>query len=99
MERRALLKLLCLGATAAVVASPARAFTRLAPVAPPDFDPTTTPQAAVATPEDIERAKVEKARWWRRRRRRHYRRYYRRYYYYRPRRYYRPRFWRPRFWW
>jgi hypothetical protein len=95
MERRALLKLLCLGATAAFAASPVRAFTRLAPVAPPDFDPTTTPQAAVATPEDIERAKIEKAWWYRRRRRR----YYRRYYYYRPRRYYRPYFWRPHRWW
>jgi hypothetical protein len=98
MERRALLKLLCLGATAAFAASPARAFTRLAPVAPPDFDPTTTPQAAVATPEDIEQAKIEQARW-RRRRWRRYRRYYRRYYYYRPRHYYRRHYWRRHYWW
>jgi len=94
MERRALLKLLCLGATAAFAASPARAFTRLAPVAPPDFDPTTTPQAAVATPEDIEQAKIEKAWWYRRRRR-----YYRRYYYYRPRHYYRRHYRRRHYWW
>lgn len=84
MERRAILKLLCLGATAAFAASPARALTRLAPVEPPDTDPTTIPRAAVATPEDIERAKIEKAWWYRRVRRRHYRRYSRRYY----RRYY-----------
>lgn len=71
MERRAFLKFLCagIGAAAVVASSPSKALTRLAPLGVPDDDPAMTPEAAVATPEDMERAKVEKSYWgWRRRR-------------------------------
>ena len=85
MERRAFLKLLCIGAGVVAAAAPAASFV---PLAAPDHDLDLAPQPAVATSKDMERTQVEKA-WyghWRRVNRRHYRRVrrrvYRRHYYY-----------------
>lgn len=91
MERRAFLKFMIAGAGAAAVAasSDALALTTLpapAPSAAPD------PDVAVATPADLEQAKIEKAQWG----------YRRRYWgrpYWGPRPYWRRRyFWGPRRW-
>lgn len=69
-----------------LVASQAQALTGLA--RPPVADPALGPQSGVATPEDMEKAQIEKSyyhwrrrRWlwgpgWRRRRRRYWRRRY-----------------------
>ena len=87
MERRAFLKLLCIGAGVAAVAAPAEALASFVPLAAPDHDPDLASQPGVATSEDMERVQVEKAYYghWRRvgRRvgRRHVRRAYRRRYY------------------
>ena len=84
MERRAFLKLLCIGVGVAAAAAPAVAFTSFVPLAAPDHDLDLVPQPGVATSENMERVQVEKA-WyghWRRVGRRHYRRVYRRRYYY-----------------
>jgi hypothetical protein len=73
MERRDFLKSLCVGSAAALAASPARAFTPLASSAPASLDPSQAPQASVATPEDLEQAKIEQTfggGYWRHRRRR-----------------------------
>jgi hypothetical protein len=80
MERRSFLKCIFAGAVAAAIAfaSPSRALTRVAPIEP--VDEALTPEAAVATPEDMERAKIEKTYWYWRRRRRWHRRYWRRRY-------------------
>ena len=78
MERRAFLKLLCIGVGVAAAAAPAEAFTSFVPLADHDLD--LVPQPGVATSENMERVQVEKA-WyghWRRVGRRHYRRVYRR---------------------
>jgi hypothetical protein len=87
MERRACLKLLCIGAGVVAAAAPAEAFTSFVPLAAPDHDLDLAPQPGVATSKDMERAQVDKA-WyghWRRVNRRHWRRvhrrYHRRYYY------------------
>ena len=82
MERRSFLKCIFAGAGAAVIAfaSPSRALTRVMPIEPVDEAPVLTPEAAVATPEDMERAKIEKTYWYWRRRRRWHRRYWRRRY-------------------
>ena len=80
MERRAFLKLLCIGVGVAAAAAPAVAFTSFVPLADHDLD--LVPQPGVATSENMERVQVEKA-WyghWRRVGRRHYRRVYRRHY-------------------
>jgi hypothetical protein len=53
-----------------------------------DEAPVLTPEAAVATPEDMERAKIEKTYWYWRRRRRWWRR----------RRRWHRRYWRRRYW-
>ncbi len=88
MERRAFLQLLCVGMGMASAATPAKAFTLFAPLAAPGSDPGRAPKPSVATPEDIDRAQVEKVYYghWRRVNRRHYRRVsrrvYRRHYYY-----------------
>ena len=88
MERRAFLKLLCIGAGVVAAAAPAEALNSFVPLAAPDHGPDLAPQPGVATSKDMERAQVEKA-WyghWRRVNRRHYRRVrrrvYRRHYYY-----------------
>ena len=88
MERRAFLKLLCIGAGVVATAAPAEAFTSFVPPAAPDHDLDLAPQPGVATSDDMERVQLEKA-WyghWRRVNRRHYRRVrrrvYRRHYYY-----------------
>jgi hypothetical protein len=82
MERRAFLKLLCIGAGVAAVAAPAEALTSFMPLAAPDHDRDLAPQPGVATSEDMERVQVKKAWYGHRRRvyRRHYRRVYRRHY-------------------
>jgi hypothetical protein len=87
MERRAFLKLLCIGAGVVAVAAPAEAFTSFVPLAAPNHDLDLAPQPGVATSKDMALAQVEKA-WyghWRRVNRRHWRRihrrYHRRYYY------------------
>jgi hypothetical protein len=72
MERRGFLKLsLGIAAAAAVVGSTTRsqAMPVMAPVEP---KPDAAPEAAVATPHDVEDAQVEKVQWWRWRRRRYY---------------------------
>ena len=80
MERRAFLKLLCIGAGVAAAVAPAKAFTSFAPLAAPDHDLGLAPQPGVATSEDMEHAQVEKAYYghWRRVNRRVNRRVYRR---------------------
>ena len=86
MERRAFLKLLCIGAGVVAAAAPAEALTSFMPLAAPGHDLDLAPQPGVATSKDMERARVEKA-WyghWRRVNRRHWRRFHRRYH----RRYY-----------
>ena len=83
MERRAFLKLLCIGAGVVAAGAPAEAFTSFMPLTQPGPDPDLAPQPGVATSKDMERAQVEKA-WnghWRRVNRRHWRRVRRRYYY------------------
>jgi hypothetical protein len=88
MERRNFLQLLCVGMAMASTATPAKAFTLLAPIALPGPDPRLAPEPSVASGEDIDHAQIEKV-WyghWRRVNRRHYRRVsrrvYRRHYYY-----------------
>jgi hypothetical protein len=94
MERRSFLKCIFAGAGVAAIAfaSPSRALTRVTPIEPVDEAPVLTPEAAVATPEDMERAKIEKTYWYWRRRRRWHRRYWRR------RRRWHRRYWRRRYW-
>jgi hypothetical protein len=91
MERRAFLKLLCIGAGVVAAGAPAEAFTSFVPLAVPNRDLDLAPQPGVATSKDMERVQVEKAwyghwrrvnrRHWRRVNRRHWRRVRRRYYY------------------
>ena len=70
-ERRAFPKFMFAGAgaAAAVAASfaPSLALTWLAPLEPPAQTASPTPEAAVATEVDMERAKVQKSYWHRRR--------------------------------
>ena len=82
MERRAFLKLLCIGAGLAAAAAPAEALTSFVPLAAPDQD-LDLAQRGAATSEDMERTHVKKAYYghWRRVGRRHVRRAYRRRYY------------------
>ncbi|MBI1867305.1 MAG: hypothetical protein HYS06_03265 [Methylocystis sp.] len=73
MERRTFLTLMFAGAGASMLAtfaSPSKALTRLAPIEPIDDTPTLKPEAAIATPEDMETAKIEKIQYWYWRRRR-----------------------------
>src|ERR1700731_1731098 len=63
MERRAFLKLLCIGTGVVAAAAPAEAFTSFVPLAAPDHDLDLAPQPGVATSKDMERAQVEKA-WY-----------------------------------
>ena len=80
VERRAFLKLLCIGAGVVAAGAPAEALTSFMPLAEPSHDPDLAPQPGVATSKDMERAQVEKA-WyghWRRVNRRHWRRVNRR---------------------
>ena len=87
MERRAFLQMLCIGMGAMSVAMPAKALTLVDQ--PPRWGSELgqAPEPSVATPEDIDGAKIEKVRYghWRRVNRRHYRRVsrrvYRRHYY------------------
>ena len=82
MERRAFLQMLCIGIGAGAAIVPANAFTAFAPLAEPRDDPRLVPEAAVATPKDLEQSHIENA-WyghWRRVGRRHYRRVGRRHY-------------------
>jgi len=91
MERRAFLKLLCIGAGVVAAGAPAEALTSFMPPAEPSHDPDLAPQPGVANSKDMERAQVEKAwyghwrrvnrRHWRRVNRRHWRRVRRGYYY------------------
>ena len=83
MERRAFLKLLCIGTGLAAAAAPAEALTSFVPLAAPDQDLDLAPKRGVATSEDMERTHVKKAYYghWRRVGRRHVRRAYRRRYY------------------
>ena len=83
MERRAFLKLLCIGTGLAAAAAPAEALTSFVPLAAPDQDLDLAPKRGVATSDDMERTHVEKAFYghWRRVGRRHVRRAYRRRYY------------------
>jgi hypothetical protein len=85
MERRAFLTALFAGIGASFAASQAQALTGLAPKAAAGSNPAFAPEPGIATPEDLENAKVEKT-WaggyWRHRRRRSRRaarRYYRHY--------------------
>lgn len=80
MERRAFLKLLCIGAGVAAAAAPAMALGSFAPLAGPGRDLGLAPQPGGATSEDMEHAQVEKAYYghWRRVNRRVNRRVYRR---------------------
>ena len=80
MERRAFLKLLCIGAGVAAIAAPAKALISFVPLAAPGHDLGLAPQPGVATSEDMAHMQVEKAYYghWRRVNRRHYRRVYRR---------------------
>jgi hypothetical protein len=88
MERRAFLQLLCVGLGAASLATPAKALTLIDQLAGRGSESGQAQAPSVATPEDVDRAQVEKV-WyghWRRVNRRHYRRVsrrvYRRHYYY-----------------
>ena len=70
-ERRAFLKFMFAGAGAAAVgwaalSAPSLALTWLAPLESAET-PSPTPEAAVATEVDMERAKVQKSYWHRRR--------------------------------
>lgn len=101
MQRRAFLMLMFTGAGAAaavaISSGPSLALTSLAPLDPPIGEPSVAPEPAVATPADLERAKIEQSYWGRRRRFWRRRRYFWRRRYYRPyRRWYRPRFYRRR---
>jgi hypothetical protein len=88
MERRSFLQLLCTGIGAMSVATPAKALDMVMPLTAGERELAETPAPSVATPEDMDRAQIEKARYghWRRVTRRHYRRVgrrvYRRHYYY-----------------
>jgi hypothetical protein len=87
MERRAFLKFMIAGAGAA--AAVAASGEALALTSLPAVPPAGAPEPAVATPADLEQAKVEQTQWG----------YYRRRYYWRPRRRFfwrRPRVWRRR---
>jgi hypothetical protein len=85
MERRAFLRLLCVGMGMVSAATATKALTLVEPLNAPE--PGIAPEPSVATSEDMERAQVEKAYYghWRRVNRRHYRRVsrrvYRRHYY------------------
>jgi hypothetical protein len=87
MERRAFLQLLCFGMGMVSAATATKALTLVEPLTAPDTHRGPAPEAAVATPEDMAHAQVEKAYYghWRRVGRRHYRRVsrrvYRRHYY------------------
>ena len=61
MERRAFLKLLCIGAGVVAAGAPAEALTSFVPLAAPDHDLDLAPQPGVVTSKDTERAQVEKA--------------------------------------
>jgi hypothetical protein len=86
MERRAFLQLLCVGMGMASAATATKALAL--PLAAPGSNLGLAPESSVATSEDMDRGKVEKAYFghWRRVGRRHYRRVrrrvYRRHYYY-----------------
>jgi hypothetical protein len=88
MERRALLQLLCVGMGMVSAATATKAFTLVEPLAAPGSNLGLAPESSVATSEDMDRGKVEKAYFghWRRVGRRHYRRVgrrvYRRHHYY-----------------
>ena len=99
MERRAFLKVaLGIVAGAAVMSSAAQAAPLSLPQTRPSGPDTPNklqPQPALATPDDIEAARVEQVRWGRRRgwgRRR-------RFFGFRRRRFWRRRHWRRRFYW
>jgi hypothetical protein len=86
MERRKFLSLAFIGASVSLLAKPARALTAAAALRSPE--PALGRQPGVATSEEIDEAKTEKAYYghWRRVGRRRYRRvsrrvYRRRYYY------------------
>lgn len=91
MERRTFVTTLLLaGLGVTLGSSHADALPGMQPLAD-DGLPAAQPQFGVATPEDMEKAKIEKA-WWRRRW------YWRRPYWRRP--YWRRRWgWRRRYWW
>ncbi len=86
MQRRAFLQLLGVGIGIASAAKPIKALTLATAIHPAPEAPATG--QAVAKPEDLDRARVEKAYYghWRRVHRRHTRRVtrrvYRRHYYY-----------------
>ena len=83
MERRAFLKLLCIGAGVVAAGAPAGGLlTSFMPLAEPSHDPGFGTANWVSPPsKDMERAQVEKKAWyghWRRVNRRHWRRVNRR---------------------
>ena len=97
MERRFFLKSLLGLAGAAVVGVAAGSQAEAMPVDHPTIAPEVKPDAAVATPEDVEAAKTQSVQYyWRRRR--VVRRYYYRPRYYRPRYVVRRRYYRRRYW-
>ena len=53
MERRAFLKLLCIGAGVVAAGAPAEALTPFMPLAGPSHDPDLAPQPGIATSKDM----------------------------------------------
>jgi hypothetical protein len=84
MQRRTFITALLAGFGATVVVSQSQALPGLTPPAQDGLTPAR-PQSGVATPEDLENAKIEKS-WWRRR-------------WYWRRRWRRRWWWRRRYWW
>jgi hypothetical protein len=84
MERRGFLRLLCVGMGMVSATAATKALTFVETPTARDSNQGPAPEPAVATPEDMDRARVEKTYYghWRRVGRRHYRRVYRRHHYY-----------------
>jgi hypothetical protein len=91
MKRGLFLQLFCAGIVMASAATPAEAITSPMPLSALNRATSVAPEPGVATSQDMDRAKVEKA-WyghWRRVNRRVYRRHY---YYHHPYHYYHRRY-------
>ncbi len=83
MKRAVFLQLFCAGIVMASAATPAKAITSSMPFSTLTREASVAPEPGVATSQDMDRAKVEKAYYghWRRVNRRVHRRAYRHYYY------------------
>lgn len=90
MERRTFITALLAGLGATLVASQAQALSGLAPTVQ-NATPPARPAFGVATPQDMEQARIEKA-WWRRWG-------WRRWGWRRPWGWRRRWYWRRRYWW